>query len=150
MLSITVTKLDNQVAFVLEDYLFHWLDPSWKRSGQSQWIDETTTFTNEEAKGHKYPGQEGARWELNVVDNHPDSEAPLVGVLQNRFQNDTNSFVGKEEEGVTRFMTHDMTFKMHPKRSNLFSRSTDWTYTAQKTHERFRIWGRGYWNWIIS
>lgn len=43
-------------------------------------------FAEADAKAHKVPGQEATRWEFNVVDHFEGFEAPLVGIMQNRFK----------------------------------------------------------------
>lgn len=43
-------------------------------------------FAEADAKAHKVPGQEATRWEFNVVDHLEGFEAPLVGIIQNRFK----------------------------------------------------------------
>lgn len=52
---------------------------------------------------HTYPGQEAKRWEFNVVDRLEDFDAPIVGIMQNRFRpgDDIARFAGRiETKGV--------------------------------------------------
>ena len=64
-------------------------------------IKDCKTFPEKDAANHKYPGQEFKRWEFTVVDHLPGFEAPIVGILQNRFKGDIAAFSGKREGGVT-------------------------------------------------
>ena len=68
---------------------------------RARWV-ASVLFSDAEAKNHKYPGQEGARSEIEIVHHLEGFEAPLVGIIQNRFHKakDINAFLGKEEKGV--------------------------------------------------
>ncbi len=78
------------------------LDLGANQLGARYVIRDSTVFSEGNAKAHKYPGQEGARWELNVVNHLPGFEAPIVGLIANRFKKggDIESFLGKQEEAV--------------------------------------------------
>lgn len=64
-------------------------------------IKDCATFAEGSAGEHKYPGQEFSRWEFTVVNHLPGFEAPIVGIMQNRFKKDLDAYAGKTDRGVT-------------------------------------------------
>ncbi|KAL8838750.1 MAG: hypothetical protein Q9170_001999 [Blastenia crenularia] len=63
-------------------------------------IQDCQIFPKSEARAHKYPNQEGDAWELTIINGLDNFEAPLVGLMQNRFPNDLERFVGRTEDHV--------------------------------------------------
>ena len=59
-------------------------------------------FAEADAKAHKVPGQEATRWEFNVVDHLEGFEAPIVGIMQNRFKagTDIDQYLDRTEDNV--------------------------------------------------
>lgn len=71
--------------------------------GNRYTIKDCIAFPEKAAGDHKYPGQEFKRWEFCVVDRLPGFEAPIVGIMQNRFKQgeDIAAYSGKTDKGVT-------------------------------------------------